>query len=305
MTKNFRNNISFNATFGQREDLPCSNSPRKAFFKKGLTAELRAKGLHIAAWLAVTFLLSTFCTAQAHAKENEKDWQKYSRNHFIIYYKEAPLDFVKTVHEAAERYYKEIAKNLGFTRFESWSWDERAKIYIYDDAEDYQMNAGTYKWSHGAASPSQKIIRTFPSAHGFFDSTLPHELGHIIFREFIGFKARVPLWLEEGVAMYQEKAKRWGADKAVKAAMENETFIPLKNLTYHRLSKADQATVQLFYAESASVVYYMITELGKQRFVRLCRKLQQGKIFDNALHLGYARFKNQDDLNKSWVKYLK
>jgi len=235
-----------------------------------------------------------------------QEWKEYKCLHFIIYYKEAPEDFVKSVEQMSEDYYDEITRNLGFTRYKGWTWDERAKIYIYDDADDYVQSAKQASWSHGAASPRNKVIRTFPSAHGFFDSTLPHELGHIIFREFVGFKAQIPTWFNEGVAMYQEKAKRWGANRAVQKALEAGSFIPLQEMEHMRLnSKTDPAFVKLFYAESASVVYYMINELGEQRFVRLCRKLQDGGPFEWALESVYVRFKNTEDLNNAWVKYLR
>ena len=40
---------------------------------------------------------------------------------------------IKTVEQMAESYYYEISENLGFTRYEGWTWDDRAKIYIIDD----------------------------------------------------------------------------------------------------------------------------------------------------------------------------
>ena len=225
--------------------------------------------------------------------------------HFFIYYKEAPLDFIKTVEENAERYYEEITVNLGFTRYESWTWDQRAKIYIYDDQDDYIESSRQTKWSHGAASIKEKTIRTFPSAHGFFDSTLPHELGHIIFRELVGFYAGIPLWFDEGVAMFQEKAKRWGANKIVQKAIADHQFIPLDQLSQLRLtSDTAQERIDLFYAEAASVVYYLITEYDKSRFVSFCRALKEGRDFNNALDSVYVRFKNISDLNSAWLKYL-
>lgn len=237
-----------------------------------------------------------------HAKE----WKEYKRQHFIIYYKKAPFEFVETVEQTSEDYYREISENLGFTRYKGWNWDERAKIYIYDNADDYVKTGKQAGWSHGVASPRDKVIRTYPSAHGFFDSTLPHELGHIIFREFIGFKARIPSWFEEGVAMYQEKAKRWGAHDTVRKAIENGTFKPLDELSLMRLRyNTSRSSVDLFYAESASVVNYLIGELGQQRFVRLCRKLKDGGPFSWAIDSVYVRFKKVEDLNKAWVKYLK
>ena len=234
------------------------------------------------------------------------EWNEHKDVHFIVYYKDAPQDFIKSVEQMSENYYHEIANNLGFTRYKGWLWNKQVIIYIYHDATDYVQSSQQYQWSHGAASAKERTIRTFPSAHGFFDSTLPHELGHIIFREFIGFQARIPLWFEEGVAMYQEKAKRWGAHDAVRQAIEDGNFIPLAELNKVQLdNNSNPKLVNLFYAESASILYYMIHELGEQRFVNFCKKLEAGETFESGLHAVYVRFRNLNDLNKSWVNYLK
>ncbi len=242
-------------------------------------------------------------TSSVLAEEQEK-WKESRSSHFLIYYNQAPEDFVKNVALSAEEEYETIAQNLGFTRYEGWTWDQRAQIYIYDDQEHY-MGARNISWSHGMALVKEKVIRTFPTAAGFFDSILPHELGHIIFREFVGYKSKIPLWLDEGVAMYQEKAKRWGANKLVTKALADGKFLPLKELSQIILSdNSDQATVELFYAEAASIVYFMMTELGDYRFVNFCRQLKEGCRLDDAIHRAYARFENMNDLNDAWVKYL-
>ena len=245
------------------------------------------------------FLFAGYVTADADR------WKKYDSRHFIIYYKNAPLNFVKNVSETAEEYYDEIPRNLGFIRYQGWTYDNRAAIYIYDDQDEYRIHAKNMEWSGGMANVLQKEIRTFPAAAGFFDSTLPHELAHLIFREFIG-NSRIPLWLDEGVAMYQEKAKRWGANKVVKDAIKNGKFIPLSELTAHRLSgEKTEEIINIFYAEAASIVYYMIVELGESRFENFCRKLSAGMSFEEALQKNYGRFRNMEDLNNRWVDYLK
>ena len=190
-------------------------------------------------------------------------------------------------------------------RYSGWRYDNRVAIYIYDDQQDYTTDGAHFGWASGHANIARKEIRTYPAAAGFFDSTLPHELAHLIFREFIG-NQRIPLWLDEGVAMYQEKAKRWGANKMVAAAMKSGKFLSLEEMTYDRLSKEkDQEIINLFYAEAASIVYYMIVELGETRFENFCRKLSDGMSFEEALETNYGRFHSIKDLNDRWVDYIK
>ena len=255
---------------------------------------------------ARVFLSLCFLLLVCQSVFADGEWQEHKGAHFILYYKKSDFAFIKRVEEMAEYYYDRIARDLGFTRYKSWSWEDRAKIYIYDDAEDYVNSGRQLEWSGGTASATKRTIRTFPAAHGFFDSTLPHELGHIIFREFVGFKAQIPIWFEEGIAMYQEQARRWGAHETARAAIQNGTFMPLNEMTLLELSdKMENNLVQLFYAESASIINYMIGELGQERFVRLCRKLQEGEPFDWTLESVYVRFKDSNQLNDSWVKFLK
>ena len=150
-----------------------------------------------------------------------------------------------------------------------------------------------------------RTIQTYPAAHGFFDSILPHELGHIVFREQIGLAPDVPLWFEEGVAMYQEKAKRWGADTDVQNAITNNRFIPLPELSRVRLSQAtDQETVFLFYAEAASAVHFFISQLGEFKFSLFCQNLKKGMPFDQALKESYYYFHDLPAFNKAWLGYL-
>lgn len=241
----------------------------------------------------------------APAEAAKEEWLESKTKHFVIFYKNAPEQFVNTLAEEAERYYDEITDNLGFTRYENWSYDRRAKIYIYDDQEDYGAAMQLYRWAHGVANTQTKTIRTFPTAHGFFDSTLPHELGHIIFRERVGFDNSIPTWMDEGVAMFQETAQRWGAHDRVQEAMEDGTFIPLSQLTHLYLSNnTPQETIDLYYAEAASIVNYLIVEKGQNRFERFCLHLNKGERFLDALDSVY-RFETLDDLNRAWVNYLK
>ena len=253
-------------------------------------------------FIAFILLSATTCFAE----DVSNSWQQIKGQEFIIYYRSSvPEDFVQTTMDTAQEEFKRVTDNLGITNNESWVFKNQVKIYIYSDKNDYVKNGGQAGWSHGVAFAQAKTIKIYPEAEGFFDTLLPHELGHIIFRDYIGFGAVIPLWFEEGVAIYQEKAKRLGSNEAVKEAIKNGQFIPLSQLSGMRLYKdTNDQTVDLFYVESASVVYYLISELGEQEFDMLCAELKNDTPFLEALHKVYLRFKNINELNQSWVNYL-
>ncbi len=148
------------------------------------------------------FLLFLFLPAIVSA--SAPDWQLLKSTHFFIYYKGASQNTISDLAQSSEGCYNNITEELGFNRFNFWTWDNRARIYILDDPWDYQKDTGAASWSAGQAVVANKLIKTFVTAPGFLDNVLPHEMAHIIFREMVGFNnPAVPLWLEEGVATYQ------------------------------------------------------------------------------------------------------
>ena len=105
--------------------------------------------------------------------------------------------------------------------------------------------------------------------------------------------------------MFQEKGKRWGANKAVKKFMDAGKFKNLEQLGDMRLTnRSSSEDVELFYAEAASIVYYMNVELGKFRFYKFCRQMRELRSFERAFLDTYPRFKSIKDLNDAWVDYL-
>lgn len=249
-------------------------------------------------------LITIFALTGAFA--DTENWKITKSTHFIVYYKKAPEDFIKQLIDKSEGEYNRIADDLGFRRYNFWLWDKRAKIYIYDSQPEYQVATGQPRWSSGSVSARDKIIKTFPYAQGFFEMTLPHEMGHIIFREFVGFEnSAVPLWLDEGVASYQEKTGETQGNRLIKQAINQGKIIDLEelgNLNPHAMH--DSGLVNLFYAESLVLVDYLMKEFGKDNFVLFCQALRDKKDLERAIASVYP-FSSIAELDKSWKEYLR
>ncbi len=235
-----------------------------------------------------------------------EEWSTAKSTHFIVYYKHAPEDFISQLIEKSEYFYDKIADDLGFRRFDFWLWDNRAKIYIHDDSGAYQAATHQPSWSAGCAIMREKIIHTFPYASGFFETTLPHEMGHIIFREFVGFNnPAVPTWLDEGVASYQENSIYSMADRVVKDAIATNRSIGLEDLSRmdpHFIN--DNPGVLLFYSEAVSVIDFLVKEFGKDSFILFCQNLRDKQDLERAISYVYP-FKDVRELNAAWQEYLR
>ncbi len=235
-----------------------------------------------------------------------EEWSELRSTHFIIYYKDGLGDFAEKVVNKAERLYDEIADYLGFRRYNFWLWEERAKVYIYKDAQEYHSETGQPEWSAGCALTKEKIIKTYPLARNFLNTVLPHEIVHIIFREFVGCdNPNIPFWLDEGVAGYQEKSRRFTTRRIIKEAMRNNKFIGLEELAnFNPHDESDKELVDIFYAEAISLVDYLIKQFGRDNFASFCRALRDKKTLSQALSFVY-NFQDTEKLYKAWHRYLK
>jgi hypothetical protein len=234
-----------------------------------------------------------------------EEWQEKRSTHFIVYYKGAPDDFISTLSYRAEDYYNSIADNLGFSRFDFWLWDNRAKIYVYDDAATYQRIAGGPEWSAGYAAIEEKTIYTYVRAKDFDQTILPHELAHIIFREFVGMRnPAVTLWLDEGVASFQQKERTASSKVVLKEALKKGRLIPLEKLSrIDPRHSSEEGLVALYYYESASVIEFLISEFGKDRFVIFCQNLRDKRDLESTISATY-HFNNLKEMDAAWQKYL-
>jgi hypothetical protein len=113
----------------------------------------------------------------------------------------------------------------------------------------------------------------------------------------------VPLWLEEGVATYQEK-KNYFLKSELAARINQGKFIGLDELTRTDVSLLeDKEGVSLFYNESYSLVRYLIDAFGKDKFVLFCQNLRDKRDLSRALVSAYS-FKDLRDFEDSWKKYI-
>ena len=254
----------------------------------------------------IIFLFIIIGALQFSFAEDNAKWKTVKSTHFVVYYNNAEEGFLNKVVERAEDYYNRIADALGFRRYDFWLWDNRAKVYIYDDAQGYQLATGQPGWSAGAAIIQEKTIYTFPNDKGFLQTILPHEMGHIIFREFVGFNNYVvPLWLDEGVACYQEEGRRMASQMVIGRALRNNKLMSLGDLAaFNALFAQSRESIELFYAESFSIIDYLIRKFGSDKFVLFCQVLRDKKNLEEAISYAYS-FANLKELDKAWQKYTR
>ena len=259
-----------------------------------------------------------------------QDWKQLSSEHFFVYFTQDD-NFAKDVLYKAEGYYKDIASDLGYPRYSQfWTWENRAKIYIYPDRDAYLKATGQPNWSEGMADYRYRQIISYAWSKGFVDALLPHEMAHLIFRDFVGFKGEIPLWLDEGVAQWSEEAKRRQIKAIAKQLFEKDSLMSLKDMMHLDIRKVTQKDggvrvsslrlkagkgeiillstdklITTYYIQAVSLVDFLIGRYGSYSFTDFCRQLREGKSLEEALKYAYPNYLGSlQELEERWREYL-
>lgn len=234
-----------------------------------------------------------------------QEWQELKSEHFIVFFTDDQA-FAKEVSLKAEGYYKSIASELGYQRYSGfWTWDNRVKIYIYPDKTAFAAATGEKEWSEGMADYFNKKIVSYVWNQGFFEALLPHEITHLIFRDFVGIEGAIPLWLDEGIAQWMEPKKREMLYGAMQNLITQGEILSLDKMMSLDIRRAtDAALVQTFYVEAASLVGFLVRQYGSGDFIGFCRQLRDKKNIDEALTFAYpTTVRDLEKLEQKWLEY--
>ena len=215
-----------------------------------------------------------------------------------------------TIAEGLEKYYKRFLKDLKY----GGMLKKKPEIYIFKNYQEYLDKAKTldYNVSHTGGIAIPRSARKPAKVYSFLSKNLlsevlPHELTHLLFREITAglmTDAKIPLWLNEGIAVYEEEGKRYEAP--IKKALESNQIIPINEIVSYKDYPPDLQKRALFYAQSASLVDFLLNEYGGAKFLAFSKKLiRGGKNIDKALFSTYyPRIKNVSQLSDAWLNFL-
>ena len=252
------------------------------------------------------FLSSIFYFPFSIKVAQAQDWQAIKSEHSIVYFINDP-GFAKDVSRRTEVYYKRIGSELGYQRYSDfWTWDNRVKIYIYPDKAAYLKETGQPAWSEGLANYTDKTISSYAWSEGFLDMLLPHELTHLIFRDYVGFEGEVPLWLDEGVSQWMEPHKRKMVKDVMRRLMGSSNVLSLQQMMMLDVRESrNPDLVNIFYVQAVSLVDFLITKYGASRFTDFCRQLRDGKAIEDSLRFAYPRaIRTMDEFETKWKQYI-
>lgn len=226
--------------------------------------------------------------------DDTHDWQTVSNKDLRIHYYEKSESFAQTMLDAGVEGLRRNKEQAGMLP------DGSIDIYVYPNYEDMQ-DAVLYEpaWTGGQAySDFNIIIMGLSGSDATWDqNTVIHELTHILVgRNAFSCIGTRPGWLEEGLAMYSEGSLDSGMQSMLDKAIQTNNLITLRSLNGGFSELPDKAN--LSYAQSYSVVKFLIETYGNQKMSDLLAALSNTKPIDDALLEVYSF--DTDGLDSAW-----
>ncbi len=226
-------------------------------------------------------------------------WKKISENGILLFWYKGDDAFARELMVAAQKGLERISKDTGATL------KTTARLYIYSSTEDLQSAMMFPRgWEGGFAAYEYGTINIGISTRemDWGKKAIAHELGHLVTHQitFGPYGDLLPTWLDEGLAMYAEGQADPTDKKIIDRAIATNALISLRSLASPFSTDATKAG--LSYAQSQSVIEFLITVYGREQMSKLLQLFNEGSTTDDALQKIYGV--DQDGLDSLWQKYL-
>jgi len=159
------------------------------------------------------------------------------------------------------------------------------EIYIYASTVDLKgAMIFPQEWTGGVAFTafSTIAIGISPSELDWGKRALLHELTHLVVHQatFSPY-GQLPLWLDEGLAMHSEGELDTVLRSYLEEAIAKDELISVRSLCSPFSAYSEKAS--LSYAQSYSLVEYLLDNYGQDSMLDLLAILKQGSTYDEAL----------------------
>lgn len=217
------------------------------------------------------------------------EWQKMETTHFLIFHKD--LKLAVEAKRIAENSYNRLVSELSFKP------NKKIKIYLYSNQKEY-LEINPPEEAVGFAEPSSGQIFLSTETTNM-ETTIPHEITHIIFIQSIPEISRIPFWFSEGLAIF-ESDRLYYPEGEKKLLEGNADSISQLNRLMSSPVDVDKRRRVSF--EGYLMVKFISERYGADKLRMIITYLQHRTSFEKALEesLGVTVSK----LDGSWYKYV-
>ena len=209
--------------------------------------------------------------------------------------------FAQDVLDTAQRTLDQLEQQVGATP------TEPINIYFYGSNSDLAgaLPPNSAEWIGGQAYPALNLIlagvRPDSGAAREVRRMIPHELSHIVLHQATKNPYNTPpTWLDEGLAVHAQETPDSRFPGLIRDAVRANRLIPLRALNSSFPLDPNEAV--LSYAQSASVVEFILDRHGPDRAAALVAVFREGVSYDEAVQraLGVTI----EELDAQWRDWL-
>lgn len=231
------------------------------------------------------------------------DWQTLDSASFRVFYRDRE-DLAKEVLRTAEE-----ARSAMFKRWHgpaAADWAPRCDVYLHPTSGDYAKATGkpagpghaTIKLRSGQAV--SRRIDLSADEPTLLDGPLPHEITHVVIADLFPDEP-LPRWAAIGMAGLSEAPRELARYRQAIAPLYKSRKLFALGPFLESADFPDAEAITAFYAESVSLVAYMVELKGAKAFSTFLREApRRGLSKALATHYG---IKDAADLQERWLRH--
>lgn len=237
--------------------------------------------------------------AEVNFDDSRFSWKKVTADKITIYWYDGTPVFAQELLQATQSALARLSQSTGaFLK-------DPIRLYIYANANDLKGSMiFPQDWTGGVAFTRYGCIAIGISALNidWGKRAIAHELTHLITEQMtLNPYNGIPTWLDEGLAMYNEGPLDLTFTNNLNQAIKDKRLISVTSLCSPFSAYSNLSYVS--YAESYSIVKYLVDNYGKDRMSALLEMFRQGSTYDGALKTVYGF--DMDGLNTMWQASLR
>ena len=227
-------------------------------------------------------------------EDDRHAWQTQAVGQIAVHWYEGGEEFGQEMLQAA------VDAQARLTADPGANLEKPVHLYFYATAEDLQdALVFSQRWTGGVAFPDYYtvLIAADPDSLDYGRRTVAHELMHLVVHQ-LAFNcwSDLPTWLDEGLASWAEGEPDADQEALLAEAIAGNRLLSLRGLGGSFSAHAGRAG--LAYAQSYSVVNFLIEEYGREKALELLAAFRRGASYDGALQQVYGF--DTDGLEDRW-----
>jgi hypothetical protein len=178
-------------------------------------------------------------------------------------------------------------------------------VLIYNSSAEFaEWHGIAHDWvggeSYSRYGITTQIIENANNT-AWLEDVIPHEISHLYFEQVThNPTVSIPVWLNEGVAQYNEFTENsWGLEN-VRSAAKNDDLISLTSLE-NGFGAFNEDRVRLAYDEALSAVTYLVDTFGENGLGDLLKSYKAGNPTEEAFISAFGV--SPEEFEKGWAAW--